>query len=181
MRRHPLPCLSLLLALSASPAWAEDPRTTFPLSHDRCVAIGQISLGPQGAWPHCRVVKTGWFATIHPLDLYQTQYCLGRTAGSCEQTALLLFANRAYQPEARLLLQRLEPGPQDFDDPYLLHSANGVSMRLTMRSAGHKASKRYYVWQNERWLPVAPSSWQERYARRQAQAAAAPNQRGGTP
>ena len=172
MRRHPIPSLFLLLALAISPARAEDPRTAFPLSQDHCVAIGQVSFGPQGAWPHCRVVKTGWFATIYPLDLYQTQYCLGRTAGSCEQTALLLFANRAYQPQARLLLQRLEPGRQDFDDPYLLHSPHGVSMRLTMRSAGNQASKRYYVWQNERWLPLAPSSWQERDARRQAAAAA---------
>ena len=167
MHPHLISYLSLLLAFSLSPAWAEDQRTDFPLSHDRCIAIGQISLGPQGAWSHCRVVKTGWFATIHPLDLYQTQYCLGRTAGSCEQTALLMFANRAYQPDARLLLQRLEPGYRDFDDPYLLHSANGVSMRLTMRSAGNKITKHYYVWQNERWLPLATGSWQDKAARRQ--------------
>lgn len=134
--------------------------TAFPLSNTECVAVGDITLGAQGRWSHCRVIRNGWFATIEHLDLYQSQYCLGKKAGACEKIAILLFANRAYTPQAKLLLQKIDVGAVTYDDPLTINTENGVVMELVKHLNG-VASSTYYYWQRDRWVPMESQGWQE--------------------
>lgn len=133
--------------------------TTFPLSNEKCVAVGDITFGDHGRWAYCSVTKNSWFATIDELDLYQSQYCLGNKAGVCKQRAQLLFANRAYTSKAKLLLQRVDSGSTTYDDPMTVNTENGVIMMLSKR-IGSVTNNTYYYWQTNRWLPVQSQAWQ---------------------
>ena len=82
---------SLLLAMAAAtPAYALDDLTAFPLLQEECAQMGDITFGDHGRWATCRVVKGRWFATIDFTDFYQAQYCLGKDGEQCEQMAQLV-------------------------------------------------------------------------------------------
>jgi hypothetical protein len=140
-------------------AHADGDSTAFPLSNEQCAAVGDITLGANGRWTHCHVIKNGWFATIDDLDLYQSQYCLGNKTGGCKQRAQLLFANRAYTSKAKLLLQRVDSGSTSYDDPTTVNTENGIIMMLAKR-LGSVTNSTYYYWQANHWLPIESQTWQ---------------------
>lgn len=152
------------LAVSLT-ARADSNVTAFPLSNEVCAAVGEITLGANGRWTYCAVIKNGWFATIDNLDLYQTQYCLGNIAGRCEQKALMLFSNLAYTPKAKVLLQQLDSGTTAYDDPMMVSSKHGVIMMLAKRTGGVSSST-YYYWQANQWLPIEAQVWQQQIKQR---------------
>jgi hypothetical protein len=150
-----------LLAASVvgSAVHAGGERTSFEKVQKQCVDVGDIRVGEGGRWSECSVTKARWFATNDYLDLYQVQYCLGKDAIGCDERALLVFANRAYTPQARLLLQRIDPGATEYDDPVVVLTEYGRLMMLSMRSSGAPAEKSYYLWRKDRWLAVDARSW----------------------
>lgn len=142
------------------PARAGNDVTAFPLSYKECVVVGDITIGKDGRWAHCHATKTGWFGTIGLLDFYQTQYCLGAKAEDCDQRAQLIFENRAYTPDAKLLLQRVDAGDAQYDDPKMVDTEQGMVMMLVVHTSGNVDVRRYYLWQTDHWQPLDAQAWQ---------------------
>ena len=148
----------LLAALVSPPVHAGDV-TKFEGVQERCVQVGKIKFGPNAKFTQCNVTKGRWVATLDFIDMYQAQYCLGKVAGECEQRAFLLFGNRAYTPNAKLMLQRIDPGATEYDDPRLVQTKYGDILTLSARQPDGSESKSYFRWQSGRWAPVESRAW----------------------
>lgn len=152
--------VSLLLAAVVSlPVHAGGDVTKFEGVQEHCVQVGKIKFGANARWSNCSVTKGRWFATLDFLDLYQAQYCLGKGDGECETRALLVFANRAYTPNAKVILQRIDPGAADYDDPLLVQTKYGDILTLSARFPDASVSKSYYRWRSGHWIPVDARAW----------------------
>lgn len=151
---------SLLLTAAVSlPVHAGGDSLEFEGVQERCVQAGKIKFGANAKWANCSVTRGRWVATLDFIDMYQAQYCLGNSAGACDQRALLLFGNRAYTPNARVMLQRIDPGAVEYDDPRLVQTKYGDILTLSARLPGGSESKSYYRWKSGRWMPVEARSW----------------------
>lgn len=159
--------LALLLSSAAltAPAFALGDLVSFARVQSECVEAGGVSFGAEGRWADCRVSKGRWFSTIGITDFYQAQYCLGR-GERCEARALLLFANRAYTPAAKMLLERIDPGDTEYEDPLVLDTAAGKILTLAAHRPGGPPTRSYYLWQNEQWAAIDTDSWRRELARR---------------
>lgn len=155
----------LISAAFAPPAAALGDLASFERIHGECVNVGGITFGPQGRWADCRVDTGRWFSTIGITDLYQAQYCLGSGDG-CSERALLLFANRAYTPGAKMLFRRIDPGDTAYADPQVWRTDYGWIMTLEAQRPGQMAQRSYYRWQDENWQPIEAAGWQRDLARR---------------
>jgi hypothetical protein len=151
--------LLLIAAVASTPVHARGDVTKFDGVQEHCVQVGKIEFGPKARWTNCSVVKGRWFATLDILDLYQVQYCLGKADGLCDQKAFLVFANRAYTPKAKLILQRIDPGAAEYDDPLLVETKYGDILTLSARFPDGSETKSYYRWKSGRWLPVEARGW----------------------
>ena len=149
----------LLAAVVFSPAHARDEVVKFDGVQERCAHVGKIKFGANAKWSHCSVTKGRWVATLDFIDMYQAQYCFGNAPGECEQRALLLFGNRAYTPKANLMLQRVDSGDVQYDNPQLMHTAYGDILTLSAHLAGGGESKSYFRWKSGRWMPVDARGW----------------------
>jgi len=149
----------LLAAVVSPPVHAGGDVTKFEGVQEHCVQVGKIKFGPNTRWSNCSVTKGRWFATLDFLDLYQAQYCLGKGDGECDQRALLVFANRAYTPNAKVILQRIDPGAAEYDDPLLVQTKYGDILTLSARFPGGSVSKSYYRWRSGHWIPVDARGW----------------------
>lgn len=163
--RHLLAGL-LIGASFASPSAAIGDLASFERIHTECVEVGGISFGARGRWADCRVSKGRWFSTIGHLDFYQAQYCLGNGGESCEQRAMLLFANRAYTPVAKMLLGRLDPGDVVYADPLVQATAHGQILTLAVQRAGSTLEQRYYRWHEDNWQAIDTAAWERQLAGR---------------
>jgi hypothetical protein len=126
-----------------------------------CKQVGEITFGEGGRWPVCHVTRGRWVATIDFLDLYQAQYCLGKTAGICEQTAQVIFANRAYTPDATVLIVRVDDGGTAYDDPMVVNSGDDSVMSVATHDAADIIAKRYYLWRTDHWITMKALAWQQ--------------------
>jgi hypothetical protein len=149
----------MLAAVLPAPAQARGSVAVFSTALKECVAAGHVSFGPNGRWPSCRMVKSHWVATIGLLDFYQAQYCLGGGGGGCEQRALLLFSNRAYNRAARLVLQRIDPGDTEYGDPLVVQSGEDSLLVVSASAPGAAETREHYLWRDNRWMPVEARSW----------------------
>jgi len=149
----------LLAAVVSSPVYARGDVTKFEGVQERCVQVGKIKFGANAKWSDCSVTKGRWFATLDILDLYQVQYCLGKGDGVCDQRAFLVFANRAYTPNAKVILQRFDPGAAEYDDPLVVQTKYGDILTLSARFPDASASKSYYRWHAGRWIPIDARAW----------------------
>ena len=149
----------LITALVSTPVHARGDVTKFEGVQEHCVQVGNIRFGAKTRWPNCSVVKGRWFATLDVHDQYQVQYCLGKADGVCAQKAFLVFANRAYTPKAKLILQRIDPGAAQYDDPLLVETKYGDILTLSARFPDGSESKSYYRWHSGRWIPVDARGW----------------------
>ena len=125
-----------------------------------CRQVGAITFGANAKWAYCHVTRGRWVATIDFLDLYQAQYCLGNTPNSCEQTAQVVFANRAYTPDATVLLLRLDEAGTQYIEPLVVSSDDDSVMSMASRSAAGNISTQYFVWRDNRWLAIDAQHWQ---------------------
>lgn len=149
----------LLISVASLPVHAKGNVVKFEGVQEQCVPVGKIKFGANASWADCHVTKGRWFATLDILDMYQVQYCLGKGDGTCEQRAFLVFANRAYTPDAKVLLQRIDPGEAEYDDPLLVETKYGDVLTLTARFPDGRASKSYYLWRRDRWEPLDANGW----------------------
>lgn len=139
---------------------AEAGEVAFDRIQSVCAKTGRLTAAAL-AGSACRVTKGRWFSTIGLQDFYQAQYCLHDPAepATCRQRALLLFVNRAYTPEARLTLERLDAAGTEYEDPQVFATPSGYLLALSATAApGGAPQTRYYRWQNEAWTPIDPAS-----------------------
>ena len=149
----------LLAAVVSSPVYAAGDVTKFEGVQVHCVQVGKVKFGANAKWPDCSVTKGRWFATLDFIDMYQAQYCLGKGDGACGERALLVFGNRAYTPNAKMILQRIDPGAAKYDDPLLVQTKYGDILTLSAHFPDETVSKTYYRWHSGRWIPVDARSW----------------------
>lgn len=131
----------------------------FETIQSACVKTGKLTAVAL-AKSACRVTKGRWFSTIGHDDFYQAQYCLHDPAepGTCRRRALLLFANRAYTPDARLTLERLDAAETEYEDPQVFATPSGYVLALSAAVAPAPAKTDYYLWQGESWAPLDAAS-----------------------
>lgn len=168
-----------LFALLAAPdSRAADQDLPFDKIQSECVPAGTATRAALGGSATCTLTKGRWFSTIEHDDFYQAQYCLraAADAASCQQRGLLLFANRAYTPTARLTLERIDPAGTSYDDPQVYVTAYGHVLGLTVRPTQGAAQTSYYRWKDDRWQVIDTSSWQSAAGQRLP-----PGSRLGTP
>lgn len=156
----------LIAAVISSPAHARGDVTKFEGVQERCVQVGKIEFGAKARWSNCSVIKGHWFATLGILDHYQVQYCLGKADGVCDQKAFLVFANRAYTPKAKVILQRIDPGEVEYDDPLVVGTRYGDIMTLPARFPDGSATRSHYLWRSGRWIPVDARAWRHDLSKR---------------
>lgn len=160
--------LALIAGLSVAEGGAAEPGVPFDKIQSECVRAGTVASAALEKSATCAVTKGRWFSTIEYDDFYQAQYCLRARAGTdtCQQHGLLLFANRAYTPTARLALERIDPAGTRYDDPQVYVTVHAYVLGLTVRPAEGAAQTSYYRWQNDRWQAIDTSSWQATVAQR---------------
>lgn len=124
-----------------------------------CRQVGGITFGAKAKWAYCHVTRGRWVATIDFLDLYQAQYCLGKTPDSCEQTAQVIFANRAYTPDATVLLVRLDEAGTRYMDPLIVNSDDDSVMSMASRNTADIIATQYFVWRADRWVAIDAQHW----------------------
>lgn len=149
----------LISAVVSFPVHAAGDVTKFEGVQEHCVQVGNIKFGANARFSNCSVTKGRWFATLDFIDMYQAQYCLGKGAGECDQRALLVFGNRAYTPNAKLILQRIDPGAAVYDDPLLIQTKFGNVLTLSARFPDGAVTKSYYRWRSGRWITVDARGW----------------------
>ena len=154
--------LMLIFTIKAYAGADIAPLETVPFEgvQHECRQVGGISFGVNGRWADCHVTRGRWVATIDFLDIYQAQYCLGNTPESCEQTAQVIFANRAYTPDATVLLTRLDEAGTSYIDPLIVNSDNDSVMSMTSRSAAGVVATEYFVWGTDHWSKMDAQNWQ---------------------
>lgn len=132
----------------------------FEAVQNECKQVGGIKFGANAQWENCHVTRGRWVATIDFLDIYQAQYCLGSTPESCQQRAQVLFANRAYTPDATVLLVRLDEAGTSYADPLIVNSDNDSVMGMTSHNAAGAVTTQYYVWRTGHWVAMDAQHWQ---------------------
>ena len=126
---------------------------------ENCVQTDKVKFGADAKWSGCKVTRGRWVATLDFLDLYQTQYCLARGENECDQRALLIFANRAYTPNAKVLLQRFDPSGTTYDDPVVIQTKYGDMMTVAANLPDGSVDKSYYRWNKDHWIAVNARKW----------------------
>lgn len=156
MSPHRIFTLALTAWLAVPAAGAAGQDVAFDLIQSQCIGAGSLSRAALGDSAACAVTRGRWFSTIEHDDFYQAQYCLRAEtkAAKCQRRGLLLFANRAYTPTARLTLERIDPAGTSYDDPLVYVTPDGYVMRLTVRPPHGAPQTSDYRWQNDRWQAV---------------------------
>ena len=124
-----------------------------------CRQVSGITFGANGHWANCQVTRGRWVATIDMLDLYQAQYCLGNSLNSCEQTAQVMFANRAYTQDATVLLVRVDEAGTRYLDPLIVNSDDDSVMSMSIQTAAGNINTQYFVWRADRWAAIDAQQW----------------------
>ena len=156
----------LISAVVSLPVHAGSDVTKFEGVQEHCVQVGKIKFGANAKWTDCSVTKGRWFATLGFMDMYQAQYCLGKGNGECDQRAFLVFANRAYTPNAKVILQRFDPGAANYEDPVLMQTKYGDILTLSALLPDGSASKSYYRFKSGRWIAVEARAWLQDLAKK---------------
>lgn len=151
--------VSLLSAVVSLPVHAGSKMIKFEGVQENCVQAGKVKFGAGTKWSDCRVTRGRWVVTLDFIDMYQAQYCLGKSAGECDRRAFTLFGNRAYTPKAKVMLQRIDPAGTEYDDPLVIQTKYGDIMTLSARLPDGSHSKSYYRWQSGHWKSVEARGW----------------------
>jgi len=155
----------LAFSVLAAPVSASGQALEFDRIHNECVQVPGLEFGAGREWAHCRLEHVAFVVTVGLNDFYATRYCLGNKAGVCERRAQILFANRAYRPEATVAHVDSADGHTEFLDPVAVISADESQLLvLSTRSQG-RVERRFYTWQARRWVPINAGKWVAEYAR----------------
>ena len=170
MRLAILYWMALMLSMQAYAADENQPVVAFENLQESCVQVGEITFGPGGRWSSCHVTRGRWVATMDLIDVYQAQYCLSkneqtkdeqtRVEQTCDQKALVLFGNRAYTKDAKVLLLRLDAANTQYDDPLVVISGDERVMSVPVHASADSVSTQYYLWRADRWVHMDGQAWQ---------------------
>lgn len=149
----------LLVALTSFSVNATENVTKFEGVQQKCVQVGKITFGPAGRWASCDVTRGRWVATLDFLDVYQAQYCLSNKAKNCDKRALVIFANRAYTPDAKVLMVRIDDGAAKYDDPLVVASDDESIMSISVHNSAGGMAKYYYLWRTDHWVEINAKGW----------------------
>lgn len=135
------------------------PAIEFERIQSECVRTEALPFGPGERWRACRLTGAGFVGTIGLLDFYYASYCLSARGSRCDRTALMVFANRAYRPEATLEFHRLDPAGTRYSHATMV-GAEGSAIAVTARlPEGGREVRQYHAWAESRWTPVDPVQW----------------------
>ena len=84
---------------------------------ETCQQVAGVSFGPGGKWASCRVLASGFVATIGLQDFFFARYCLGENGAQCDSLAQVVFRNRAYRSEAHVEMVRFDPAGTQYERP----------------------------------------------------------------
>jgi hypothetical protein len=126
---------------------------------EECVQVGEITFGSGGRWANCHVTRGRWVATIDFLDLYQAQYCLSKTGDICDKRAIVIFANRAYTPDATVLMVRMDDSAMAYDDPLVVINGDESVMSVSAHSVAGNITKSFFLWRADHWVPMKAQTW----------------------
>ena len=165
----------LMATLFSSPApaaveWLQRPlEQTQPNAADQvefarvqteCMQTRATSFGSQQPWHACKLVHSGFVATIGLQDFFYADYCLIRQGDVCARQAQVLFRNRAYRPEAFLDLARLDPPGTRYESPVLIGSeTENVLATAVLLPGKSQKQRRYFRYAQERWIPIDGTAW----------------------
>ena len=131
----------------------------FAGAQEHCLQTDKVKFGADAKWSDCKVTRGRWIVTLDFLDMYQAQYCLGKGDGACDKRALLVIGNRAYTPNAKVLLQRFDPSGTTYDDPVVIQTKYGDMMTVGANLPDGSVDKSYYRWKKDHWIAVNARSW----------------------
>lgn len=153
--------LLVLALLASTQVNAQISNKVIPFAgvQEECVQVGEISFGAGGRWASCRVTRGRWVATIDFLDLYQAQYCLSKKADVCDKRAMVIFANRAYTPEASVLMVRVDDGGMEYDDPLVVINGDDSVMSVSAHNVAGVVTKSFFLWHADHWVPMSGQTW----------------------
>ena len=125
-----------------------------------CMTTSATDFGPQKPWQECRLVHSGFVATIGLQDFFYADYCLISKGDVCAKQAQVLFRNRAYRPEAFLDMARLDPPGTTYHSPVLVGSEEENVLATAVQLPGHRSlQRRYFRYADARWIPIDGQAW----------------------
>jgi hypothetical protein len=155
----------VVLSTMSAPVSASGSVLEFDRVHNECLQVPGLEFGPGREWAHCNLEHVAFVVTVGLNDFYATRYCLGNKPGVCERRAQVLFANRAYRPEATVAYVDSTEGQNEFLDPVAVISPDYSQLLVfSMRIQG-KVERRFYTWKALRWVPIDAGKWIADYAR----------------
>lgn len=156
---------ALSAPLAARAEEEKKPAIEFSRIQAECVRTDAVPFGPGGRWTSCRLTGAGFVGTIGLLDFYYASYCLVARGERCDGTALMLFANRAYRPEATLQFHRVDPAGTRYDHAQMVGSFGQHAIAVTVRRPGRGAlERRFLAWDEPRWVAIDRAQWREALA-----------------
>jgi hypothetical protein len=97
------------------------------------------------------------------MDLYQAQYCFSKNASNnadhCDQRAMVIFSNRAYTPDAKALVVRIDEDATEYDDPMVVASDDESIMSISAHNSAGILVKSYYLWRTDHWVAMDAQGW----------------------
>lgn len=144
------------LSAAAEPA---KPAIEFARIQDECVSTPAVPFGPGERWSSCRLTRAGFVGTIGLLDFYYATYCLVSRGERCDRAALMVFANRAYRPEATLQFHRVDPAGTRYEHAMMVGTADAHAIATTARLPGQPVERQFRAWAGDRWQPVDAAAW----------------------
>ena len=125
-----------------------------------CMQTSATAFGQQQPWHACKLVHSGFVATIGLQDFFYADYCLISQGDVCARQAQVLFRNRAYRPEAFLDLARLDPPGTRYESPVLIGSeTENVLATAVLLPGKSQKQRRYFRYAQERWIPIDGTAW----------------------
>lgn len=125
-----------------------------------CMQTSAIRFGADGPWKDCKLVHSGFVATIGLQDFFYADYCLSSAGDACAKQAQVLFRNRAYRPEAFADMVRIDPPGTTYHSPVLVGSATENVLSTAVQLPGKsQLQRRYFRYAEARWIPIDGRAW----------------------
>jgi hypothetical protein len=71
---------------------------------------------------------------------------------------MVIFANRAYTAEAKVLMVRIDDAGMTYDDPLVVIDGEESVMSVSASVAG-AVTKSFYLWRTDHWIQMEGQNW----------------------
>ena len=166
----PVQALEKHAAAPANVEWLQRPleqtqanpldKVDFAPIQTECMQTNAIRFGADSPLKDCKLVHSGFVATIGLQDFFYADYCLSSAGDVCAKQAQVLFRNRAYRPEAFADMVRIDPPGTTYHSPVLVGSATENVLSTAAQLPGKsQLQRRYFRYADARWLPIDGRAW----------------------